>query len=113
VCLNLSMCVRSTYVYIFARQWGEILDQLLFFLKHVILPKCRGEKCERDTENSNPHGFELHRPSIRGTQLLFEVIKATIIMCEWFTSWLDIIQVRPKFTKAGDSENLVEPSRMN
>jgi len=30
------------------------------------------------TENSNLHGFELHRPSSKGTQLLFQVIKANI-----------------------------------
>jgi len=28
------------------------------------------------TENSNLHGFELHRPSNKGTQLMFQVIKA-------------------------------------
>jgi len=32
-------------------------------------------------ENSNSHGFELHRPSIKGTKLLLKVIKAKIIMC--------------------------------
>ena len=26
------------------------------------------------TENSNSHGFELHRPSIEGTKLLFKII---------------------------------------
>ena len=30
------------------------------------------------TENSNLHGFELHRPSNKGTKLLFQVIKAII-----------------------------------
>ena len=30
-------------------------------------------------ENSNSHGFELHRPSIKGTKLLLKVIKAIII----------------------------------
>jgi len=30
------------------------------------------------TENSNLHGFELHRPSSPGKQLLFQVIKAAI-----------------------------------
>jgi len=29
-------------------------------------------------ENSNLHGFELHRPSGKGTQLLLQVIKAII-----------------------------------
>ena len=31
------------------------------------------------TENSNLYGFELHRPSIKCTKLLFQVIKVTII----------------------------------
>ena len=30
-------------------------------------------------ENSNSHGFELYRPSIKGTKLLLKVIKAIII----------------------------------
>jgi len=30
------------------------------------------------TENSNLHGFEVHRPSSKGTELLFQVIKAII-----------------------------------
>jgi len=30
--------------------------------------------------NSNPHGFELHRPSIKGTKLLFKILKAIIII---------------------------------
>jgi len=33
-------------------------------------------------ENSNSHRFELHRPSIKGTQLLLKVIKAIIIKQE-------------------------------
>jgi len=31
-------------------------------------------------ENSNPHGLELHSPSIKGTKLLLKVIKAIIII---------------------------------
>jgi len=31
-------------------------------------------------ENSNPHGFELHGPSIKGTKVLLKVIKAIIII---------------------------------
>jgi len=30
-------------------------------------------------ENSSPHGFDLHRPSIKGTILLLKVTKAIII----------------------------------
>ena len=33
-------------------------------------------------ENSNPHGFELHRPSIKGTKLLLKVIKTITIIAE-------------------------------
>jgi len=32
------------------------------------------------TSNSNSHGFELHRPTIKDTKLLFKVIKAIIII---------------------------------
>ena len=32
------------------------------------------------TENPNSHGFELYRPSIEGTKLLFKVIEAFIII---------------------------------
>ena len=32
----------------------------------------------KKTENSNLHGFELHRPSSKGTKLLLQVIKAII-----------------------------------
>jgi len=31
------------------------------------------------TENSKSHGFELHKPSIKGVKLLLKVIKAIII----------------------------------
>ena len=32
----------------------------------------------KKTENSNLHGFEVHRPSSKGTKLLLQVIKAII-----------------------------------
>ena len=32
----------------------------------------------QNPENSNLHGFEVHRPSSKGTQLLFQVIKAVV-----------------------------------
>jgi len=35
-------------------------------------------KKTQKTENSNLHGFEVHRPSSKGTKLLFQVIKAII-----------------------------------
>ena len=34
------------------------------------------------SENSNSHGFELHRPSIKGAKLLLKVIKAVIIISQ-------------------------------
>ena len=37
------------------------------------------------TENSNLHGFEVHRPSSKGTKLLLQVIKAII------NQWIDIL----------------------
>jgi len=33
-----------------------------------------------NTENSNPYGFDLHRPSFKNSNLLFKVIKAIIII---------------------------------
>ena len=36
----------------------------------------------KKTENSNLHRFEVHRPSSKGTKLLFQVIKAIINQCE-------------------------------
>ena len=33
------------------------------------------------TENSNLHGIEVHRPSSKGTKLMFQVIKAIINQC--------------------------------
>ena len=46
----------------------------------------RGSVCVRErhsgktpkTENSNVHGFEVHRPSSKGTKLLLQIIKAII-----------------------------------
>jgi len=36
-------------------------------------------------DNSNSHGFELHRPSNKGTKLLLKVIKVIIIICHSFS----------------------------
>jgi len=33
-----------------------------------------------NSKNSNSHGFELHRPSIKGTKLLLKVINAIVII---------------------------------
>jgi len=37
-------------------------------------------QCRLNPKNSNSHGFELHRPSIKGTKLLLKVIKVIIII---------------------------------
>jgi len=33
---------------------------------------------KKKTENSTPHGYELHRPSSKGAELLFQGIQAII-----------------------------------
>jgi len=63
----------------------------------LILVDCP-HNSELDTKKSNPHVFELHRPSIKGTRPLFEVIKAIIIIatfhvvidCPHNSSWSEI-----------------------
>ena len=47
--------------------------------KGLPIPRSSG-RFRLKPENSNSHGFELHRPWIKGTKLLLEVIKAIIIM---------------------------------
>jgi len=37
-----------------------------------------GKNSKKKNENSNLHGFEVHRPSSKGTKLLLQVIKAII-----------------------------------
>jgi len=78
------MCMkytRSTHAYIYA-QWaaGRDLGLILFFSINIFsLPKKKSKRleCERNTKNSNTHGFELHSaPSIKGTKLHIEVITA-------------------------------------
>jgi len=36
----------------------------------------------KNLENSNLHGFELHRPSSKGTKILFQVIQAIMNQSE-------------------------------
>jgi len=55
------------------------LDQISFFLQRKFSSEKKSKRRERHTENSNPTGFELHRPSLKGNKLLFKVIKAIII----------------------------------
>ena len=51
-----------------------------FFLDKNFLPKKKSKRCARNTGNPNPTKFELHRPSIKGTELLCTLIKAIIII---------------------------------
>ena len=53
--------------------------KVLFFFNIFFVPKKKRKRCENNTENSNPNEFELHRPSIKGTKLLFQGINAIII----------------------------------
>jgi len=52
---------------------------------HIFSSRCSVLQCvfgkNSKIENSNLHGFKVHRPSIRGTKLRFDVIKATINQC--------------------------------
>jgi len=71
------MCTKHTCAYIYAEQRDEILDKLLLLTN---FPSLKSKRCERNTENSNPRRSELHRLSIKGTELLFKVIKAIIVI---------------------------------
>ena len=51
-------------------------------------------------DNSNSHGFELHRPSNQGTKLLLKVIKAIIIIVYRFGAFRIPPEKRPKRAKA-------------
>jgi len=80
-CWHTCICIRvqSTQVYIYDERRDEILDQILFFLNIFFLPKEKSKTRNRDTENSNPYRFLLHRPSIKSTKVLFNVIQAIIL----------------------------------
>jgi len=47
--------------------------------KELFIPRSSVRFCLKP-EKSNSHGFDLHRPSIKGTKLLLKVIKADIII---------------------------------
>jgi len=78
ICICTYHSVQSTHVYIYAGQWDEILNQLLFD-NIFFLPKKQSKRCEGNTKNSND-GSELPIPSIKGTKVLFKVIQAIIII---------------------------------
>ena len=67
---------RANYFFISGNFWSRdvlvTLNSEISFEKNDIPTKIQ------KTENSNLHGFELHRPSSKGTKVLFQVIKAII-----------------------------------
>jgi len=78
--LNLDTCV---FVYVYQvhtcicmlgggmRCWADCF----FHFNIFFLPQKKNKRCKRNIVNSNQYGFELHRPSIKGTKLLFKVVK--------------------------------------
>ena len=58
------------------RSWTNCFFSFNIFF----LPKKKCKKCERNTENSNAYGFELHTPSIQGTRPCLTAIKEIIII---------------------------------
>jgi len=49
------------------------------FFHIYFLQKEKSKRCEVNTEQSNPYGFELHRAAIKSTKLRFKIIKTVII----------------------------------
>jgi len=70
---------KSNYFSIYAHISESYKYKSYFFFGKKTKEK-ESKKRERNTENSNPTGFELHKPSIMSTELLFKVIKAIIII---------------------------------
>jgi len=54
------------------------LNKSLVFKWHTVEKTTTIPARTQKTENSNLHGFEVHRPSSKGTKLLFQIIKAII-----------------------------------
>ena len=61
----------------------ETSDYVFFPFNIFLLPTKKRKQCERKIENSNPHGFELQRPSIKYAKLVLKVINTIIII--WHT----------------------------
>ena len=59
---------RGTIYYVFL----SVVVLIYLFVHIFVMAKTQ------KTENSNLHGFEVHRPSSKGTKLLLQVIKAII-----------------------------------
>jgi len=73
------MCTKYTCAHL-CEEAGSNLGLTVFFFNIFFFPGKENKRCDRHTKNSNPYGFELRRPSIKGTKLLFKVIKAIIII---------------------------------
>jgi len=52
--------------------------------EEILIPRS-SVRFRLNPKNSNSHGFELHRPLIKGTKLLSRVIKANIIIPKYFS----------------------------
>jgi len=65
--------VQSTHVCIYiCWEAGGDLGLIVFFFNVFFLPKEKGKRYERNTEISNLYGFDLLRPSIKGTELFWK-----------------------------------------
>jgi len=70
--------VPSTHVNTYAARRDEIWSKSVFVWNIFFLPKKKNKRCEHVPENSHRHGFQLHRPFIKGTRLLFKVTNAIV-----------------------------------
>ena len=66
------------YIYIYVYVYVYIYDECYGF--HLFMNISNVLFVPPKSENPNLHGFELHRPPIKGTKLIFQVIKAIIII---------------------------------
>jgi len=81
VCRSVLQCA-AVCCYVLKLIYIDIRDDVkLALLVKASIPRSsvRFRQTPKQNENSNLHGFELYRPSSKGTKLLFEVIKAKII----------------------------------
>ena len=99
-----------------------VFDVLNHTVKRLVIAKmaesfeigvgsCKNEK----TDNSNLHGFEVHRPSSTGTKLLIQVIKAIINRAvECILSDAVLYDTRPCAGKLPShcGEEIAQPFRM-
>ena len=75
--------VHKVRMYIYMFCWwmrSESRNSLFYSFNIFSFPTKKSQKCDRHTENLNPHEFELQRPSINDALLLFKVINAITII---------------------------------